>query len=341
MSSSKNDEVEAKRKRCLAAAMRRAVSAGDDGEPQEQPPHEEEAEVVDLLEEPASKKPHVTQQEQWTCVSCTLLNSVSNTTCVVCGTAKNAKPRPVLDRIKITTLNVAGFETSHSAPGGFDPIETFSQELLRHAPDVICLQEATDCEESFFETLLPGYVCLGKALSHCDYAMLFIKESLAPFATAIPVDAPAVLARLVFAGDHSVVIGSCHLAPFGGGSHRRLMSMKEMLSHCHTQDKLVIVGDYNMRVKEDADFEALSVQEAWKEAGSDVAQKWTFNNIVNKFHPPGPYGASRGRYDRAYLRGFTVDEFQLFANEPLSENPRHLLSDHFGIHTVVSNADSD
>jgi exonuclease III len=57
-------------------------------------------------------------------------------------------------------------------------METFSQALLEHDPDVICLQEATHDGESFYETLLPGYVCLGKASAHVEYAMLLLCQGV-------------------------------------------------------------------------------------------------------------------------------------------------------------------
>jgi len=171
-------------------------------------------------------------------------------------------------------------------PDGFNPMETFSQALLEHDPDVICLQEAIHDGESFYETLLPGYICLGKASAHVEYAMLFlVRESLAARANPIKLADSwdpygykhVVLACLQFAGD-SVVIGSCHLAPFTAGSSERLNKVKVMLSHCHPEDKLLIAGDYNMRQAEDGDFETLGLSEAWKEAGSDKEKKFTFDS---------------------------------------------------------------
>jgi endonuclease/exonuclease/phosphatase family metal-dependent hydrolase len=91
---------------------------------------------------------------------------------------KDSGVPPVLDQIKLATLNLSCFETSHVAPDGFNPMETFSQALLEHDPDVICLQEATHDGESFYETLLPGYVCLGKASAHVEYAMLLLCQGV-------------------------------------------------------------------------------------------------------------------------------------------------------------------
>lgn len=57
--------------------------------------------------------------------------------------------------------------------------------------------------------------------------------------------------------------------------------MKEMLSHCHPEDKLLIAGDYNMRQAEDGDFESLGISEAWKEAGPEKEKKFTFDSYRN------------------------------------------------------------
>lgn len=270
-------------------------------------------------------------------------------------------PTPPLHQIKITTLNVALFQTSNSAPEGFDPIESFSKELLRGKPDVICLQEGKNPHgpylgssilqpgrdlpehDSFFENLLPGYIFSGSAKAHCGLAMLFLRSPLASHATPMPVpgDAPAVLARVHFSGNKSVVIGSCHLAPFSDGSYSRLETMKVILSQCQPDDKLLIAGDYNMRQKEDSDFESLGILDAWKEAGADKSKKFTFDCFENKFNPPHAfYHPVHARYDRVYFRGLTVDDFQFYANEQVSENPKHFLSDHFGLQVAFRNANS-
>jgi len=57
--------------------------------------------------------------------------------------------------------------------------------------------------------------------------MLFVKIAWAAHATSIqlPVSTPALVARLQFAGKHSAVIGSCHLAPFTPGASIRLSTI--------------------------------------------------------------------------------------------------------------------
>lgn len=108
----------------------------------------------------------------------------------------------------------------------------------------------------------------------------------------------------------------------------------EMLSHCYPEDKLLVAVDYNMRQAEDGDFESLGLSEAWKEAGSDKEKKFTFDSYRNQFNRPSSFRKSHGRCDRVYFRGFTVEDFDLFANERLGENRGHFLSDHYGVRAI-------
>lgn len=189
-----------------------------------------------------------TTNQQWTCSICTFLNKKAQMICEICGMKSKAAcasvvppkatgpPPPLSSQITIVTFNVSGFQKSYSAPAGFDPMESFSEELLRDDPNVICLQEATERGDTFYDTLLPGYICLGKAASHCGLAMLFVKFGWAGHATPIHTHAPAILARIKFAGGESVVFGSCHLEPYGSGAQERLRQMKEVLRHCGADD---------------------------------------------------------------------------------------------------------
>lgn len=163
--------------------------------------------------------------------------------------------------------------------------------------------------------------------------MLFVKEAWFAQSTPIHVNAQAILARIQFAANKSVVVGSCHLPPFGERAPERLGQTLEMLRHVHQDDKLVLAGDFNMRQKEDKAVEALDLLDAWKADGEVYEKKFTWNSFVNRFHLGG--FQNRGRYDRIYLRGFTVDAFQKCANTPASDNPGHFLSDHFGLRAVI------
>lgn len=275
------------------------------------------------------------EEQPWACQACSVLNVLSKFKCTACGVPSS--PPRILDRIKIFTLNVAGFGNSYAAPNDFDPFQTFSQELTWGNPDIICLQEAMDCDDQTFKNLLPGYVCLGKAASHSEKGptMLFVKESLAPFATVIPIKGPVILARLEYAQDQTVVIGTCHLMPKKEGAPERLAKTKEMLAHCQPEDMVLLAGDFNVRQAEDPDYEALGLQDAWKETGSEKSKRFTWNSFLNRYHESEFLRGRTGRYDRIYFRGFAIDDFEMCANEEISDNRGHYLSDHFGLRATV------
>lgn len=367
-----------KREHCAMAAVTRLTANDAKDEQHKRPAANEVVDLVDEEEEQVAeeKQPRCT----WICSRCTLENDSNDTICGVCNQVKGSSTNsvehqqaeqkddqewycsqcnvrnvlrgtkctvcqaealhPVLDKIKIVTLNVNGFGVSNAAPKGFAPMEPFSEELLKGNPDIICLQEAVNDSDVLYETMFPGYSCIGTAESHCDYVMLFLKDSLVSRATRIHVKAPAVLVRIQFAASMTVVVGSCHLPPTKAGACARLDHMKEILRHCHSGEKVLIAGDYNMRQDEDAQFEALNLVEAWKQDGSDKDKKFTWNSFANKYHANNFFGMT-GRYDRIYMRGFTVSDFQLCANEPQSHKQGHFLSDHFGLRAIVKAKDEE
>ena len=92
------------------------------------------------------------------------------------------KPPPVFSRISITTQNVAFFHDSHIALDGFPTITAFSGQLMLGNPDVICIQQADEREDKWYEkTLLPGYKVISSVETHKGFTVLFIRSSLAPF----------------------------------------------------------------------------------------------------------------------------------------------------------------
>lgn len=290
---------------------------------------------------PSNKQEKEQNKQQWTCQEgCNASNVVSKLKCIVRG--EPLIPPTTLDRITIVTLNVAGFGNSYVAPKDFDHIQSFTRELTFGGPDVICLQEGLDDSDEWYEKLLPGYKCLGRASSHSDgLVMLFIKDSLQPFATVISVNAPAVFVRIQYAGEQSVVIGTCHLPQPKGDAPIRLAKMREMLSHCRSQDMVLIAGDFNLRQAEDPDFEALGLSDAWKEAGASNDNRFTWNSFLNKYHENEFLRGRTGRFDRIYFRGLALDDFKMCANEQLSANRGHFLSDHFGLRATVKAMEGD
>ena len=317
-------------------------------------------------------------EEEWACFQCTLLNASSNHACEVCGAENDSTvdrsfsilpqesstdpcpplsppvgagslglstrdPPPSLpSQITIVSFNVAGFQPSQAATSRWDPLAHFRSAILKQSPDVVCLQEVPYGAWDF----LPGYECIGSCESHCLYVVLLIKSEWASYCSRVPnVQAPAVLGRLAFASGASLLLGSCHFAPFADGASARMQQMQTMLRYRKTHDSnFCMAGDFNMRVKEDQKFEALGLRDAWKDAGALHKEKNTWDSCDRTprgaVAGTGPHNAYHGteafqfacRFDRIYLSGenLTTTSFRLFANKPLT-NPFHYLSDHFGM----------
>lgn len=257
----------------------------------------------------------------------------------------------------LLSMNVAELQPSSVAPLGWDPVPDFRKELLRHNADVICLQELPSSSPTAFP--LPEYSCVGTASSHCGYVGLYLRSSWLPYASLLylPPSEPAILVQLRWNDDSSLVLGSCHLAPFGENAALRLKQMKSIVGRVESDsttmstgvDKnFILAGDFNMRQKEDSTIEKqASFRDAWKECGATRNHKNTWDTTDhspkgkpntgphNRYHADGyPFAC---RFDRVYFRGKNIQakSFSLFANAPIT-SPFHFLSDHFGMKTTFT-----
>jgi hypothetical protein len=267
------------------------------------------------------------------------------------GVSIRVLPLPKLpSQITIVSFNVAGLQPSQAAPppsSSWDPLFHFRSVILKQSPDVVCLQEVPygACWD-----FLPGYTCIGSCESHCLHVVLLVKDEWAPYCNMVSnVQAPAVLGRLTFAASGvTLLLGSCHFAPFADGASARMQQMEHVLQHRKAGDSsfCIIAGDFNMRAKEDQKFEqTFGLQDAWKDTGAIYKEKNTWDSCDRTPRGAvvgtGPHNAYHGteafqfacRFDRIYLSGgdnLTTTSFRLFANKPLT-NPFHYLSDHFGM----------
>jgi endonuclease/exonuclease/phosphatase family metal-dependent hydrolase len=257
------------------------------------------------------------------------------------------------EQITLLSLNVAEFQPSVSAPYGYDPMRDFEREILQHKPDILCLQEVPAHYLSTF--LSRHYACVGHAPSHCGNAVVLVRTDWASHVIPMHTSSagtglPVVLVQLQFANTNTMVVGSCHLAPFNTGAADRMEQMKCAMSMLTNTDKVIIAGDYNMRKPEDAKFEkTFSLKDAWKEAGSKWQNQYTWDSLDHTAKNPetGTYNCYHDggfgfkcRFDRIYYRGnLSVSNFALVANKPIGGSKRHFLSDHFGMVATISLVD--
>lgn len=302
----------------------------------------------------------VTVASSWTCVLCTLQQSVedaatsSTAACMACGT-----PRVFhRDRLTILTWNVAMCEASRTAPaswrgshglfgarqgsmpfgsdgGGSEANDRAAQALVdaitSFDADVLCLQE---CPEKWAEVALAkhGYCAMESAPSHCGNVVLLLKEFLTSVADRVQVVGPSVAVRISLPDVPEFTVASSHLAPFAKGAGERAQQLTRLVTAVPTE-RCILAGDYNMRQAEDSTVERLGggLTDAWKACGADRDKKFTWDSHNNTFHGLDAFKFT-ARFDRVYLRGgLCVDSFNLIGNVPVGGREGHYLSDHYGI----------
>jgi len=139
-----------------------------------------------------------------------------------------------------------------------------------------------------------------------------------------------------------VAVASNHLEPFASGASSRAQQCKLLMELLIPKCKnVILIGDMNMRQKEDSKIENLVGLDAWKEgSGSSKKLKFSWDSNSNLYHLNG-FGFT-ARFDRAYVRGkeLGVSKFGLVGNQPVNGTEGDYLSDHFGLIVEVNAAPS-
>lgn len=223
----------------------------------------------------------------------------------------------------MSTWNIAKCKPSSKASwDGPEQEARVAAEILQNNADIVCIQEAPVAD---WGALAGGYTSFGAKRTHCGFTIIFVRNALAGHALSLAFDGvPAVAATL-----DGVVFASVHLCPGKGGKNMRNEQMSGLLNSIGPTARVVIAGDMNARQVEDAGFEQLGLVDAWKAAGSDPHNRFTWDSYANEFHDDEYAFTFTSRYDRVYLRGMNCTNFVITANQP-QENA--YLSDHFGIH---------
>jgi endonuclease/exonuclease/phosphatase family metal-dependent hydrolase len=259
------------------------------------------------------------------------------------------------------------------------------EEVIVENPDVIALQEFPEFALYRTSRLFPDHELLGSHTSHAPYVTLFVRKGiqakLVPVRAESTVGLPAVVAELIYpfeGGDSDddrcrrLWIASVHLEPYASGAEIRQQQVQSLLQLAlRSKVPLIVAGDLNMRVAEDATMEGagFDLSDFWKLAGSDITTKYSWNTrnevnrggYFNQFYGTGTreYIA---RYDRIYYHGtrttsstgrqskdtksesghatlrpsIEVESFKLIANRPVGSSKHHFLSDHFGISSTFN-----
>jgi endonuclease/exonuclease/phosphatase family metal-dependent hydrolase len=135
----------------------------------------------------------------------------------------------------------------------------------------------------------------------------------------------------------TVSVSSSHLAPFKHGAGTRLRQCQQLRESLlqESGNNMILLGDYNMRASEDTSIENILGIDAWKAAGSNQRNKFTWDSFANRYHEDG--FAFRARFDRCYVGGseniIQVNRFGLIGNKPVvgGGSAKDFLSDHYGM----------
>ena len=247
--------------------------------------------------------------------------------------------------LTIVSWNIAEAAPSFAAPSRSRRAQD-APRLIRECilgrnqppPDIIALQESpfpTFGTELFEEH---GYVSVGgTTLSHCGYVDLLLKKELAENSTPISLtnNLSSVACRIVLPNKTTVSVSSSHLAPFKHGAGTRLRQCQHLRESLlqKSGSNMILLGDYNMRASEDTSIENILGVDAWKAAGSNQRNKFTWDSFANRYHEDG--FAFRARFDRCYVgsENIKVNRFGLIGNKPVvgGGSAKDFLSDHYGM----------
>jgi endonuclease/exonuclease/phosphatase family metal-dependent hydrolase len=302
-----------------------------------------------------------------------------------------------LEKLTLVTYNIVACQPSAMASHLWskdDSLQAIREEVVKEQPDIIALQEFP--EFALFRTsrLFPDHDLLGYHTSHAPYVTLFVRKGIQAKLVPVHDDSngvhlPAVVAELSYppleeGGSYNeykeenrrsrrrLWIASVHLEPFANGADCRHLQVQSLIQSANRfKVPLIVAGDLNMRVAEDATMEGVGYDllDFWKLAGSNFTTKYTWNTrneIKNGGYFNQFYGTTTreyiSRYDRIYFHRtvaktnnngqasedskksaidenfppITVKSFKLMANRPVGSSKHHFLSDHFGISSTFT-----
>ena len=239
------------------------------------------------------------------------------------------------------------------------------QGETKYLPDIIALQECPDPKWGS-AVFGPEYVSIGTEETHCGFVDLLVRSDFRserictrnggitwgesserigdPFAELDNHEHPSVSALITLPNKTRLAVASNHLAAHASGAKAREHQCSHLMELLTKKaENVILIGDFNMRQKEDKKIEKLvggGWLDAWKQSGESKILKMTWNSNVNLYHEGG-FGFTC-RFDRAYTRGsgLTIKDFGLIGNKPVNGVEGDYLSDHYGLAVEAEAASS-
>ena len=214
--------------------------------------------------------------------------------------------------------NMCLFEISAQAPSDWriDLTEALVREtIIRHNPDFVFFQELPGMVP-FVEThdLVPV-----NTISHSGNIATIVRKDLAAKLKSRPLGSFAIAHEI---DGSDLTFANVHLEPGKDGDYKRLQMLNTIKHHCETHG-LVIVGDTNMRVKEEEQMEPIGLY-------GERPPTQTWNTHINQFRSDGrAFSAYFTRY--FHTKGTIIDQVHVL-DEPYTLNEKEFyISDHFAL----------
>ena len=223
---------------------------------------------------------------------------------------------PTTEPITFLTWNLCMMVSSHEAPAGWslEHTEAKVRELvLQLDPDFVFFQELPGLVP-YVEThdLLPA-----NTESHSGNIATLVRNEMKDEIESIAIGRFAVLAKME---SRQLTLANVHLAPSQEGVDKRMRMLAKLIEKCETSG-LVVAGDTNTRIKEEAGIEALGLT-------GHRPPRPTWDTKINQFRP-------NSRQFTAYFTRYfhndqvAVDEVEVWVDKVEYNEERFHLSDHF------------
>ena len=234
--------------------------------------------------------------------------------------------------MRVLTWNISEFDVSARAPTSWlrtQKIQKIVETITNLNPDLISLQEVENYE---IGDLLQksGYSALKEHPSHSGNILLLYKKELEEFLVEVFTLGPAIGCTMYYPETGIIGFFACHLPPYGKNKQIREEILAKMVQFLEPKtQKVIISGDMNMRMAENKVITRLQLEDAFILAKSPKNYRFSWDGYKNPYHSDNhPFTC---RFDRVFLRGFTVKQFEFVGHLPLAPSTDHYISDHFGL----------
>lgn len=234
-------------------------------------------------------------------------------------------------QICVVTWNIGLLTHSFSKPYDYDVslVDVLVKELKKCKADIIAIQEIPSPLILKLLAKELDMTATPTAMSHAGpFAILYSSRvylhDLEKF--------DPCLRALFSLGSISFEVLAVHLPHTKQGAELRFRII-EFISKKIELDHTILMGDMNMREAETRPIIDLGWDDAYWKSEKKKEHQYTWDSNTNLFRDGG-FGFNV-RFDRVFTKNYKIIEFELIGNKPLSSNPNHFLSDHFGIRTTL------